>query len=156
MPVFYSQRMVITPPRKRIPGPAARKIWPLQLACYSVVLFFLACSQPVAMLDRVYVKNASGTRITDVRITHEPAQWFGTVNAILPQKSLDVGFGGHPILARRATVLWRDSDDVEWSLDIELPYDTSLEKAGRPMSLIYIIYPAGRLDVHLLESVQVK
>jgi len=108
------------------------------------------------MLDRVYVKNATSSKITDVRVSHEPAKWFGTVNSILPQKSLDIGFAGQPILARKAFVSWRDGDELEWTLDIELPYDQPLEKEGRPMSLIYIIYPSGRLDVHLLESVKMN
>jgi hypothetical protein len=45
---------------------------------------------------------------------------------------------------------------VEWSLTIDLLYDYVLIETDRPMSLIYIIYPAGRLDVHLLKSAQGK
>ncbi len=126
------------------------------LVVCSLVLLLSACGPSPAILDRVYVKNATGSRITDVKVNHEPAQWFGSVNTILPQKSLDIGFAGHPILAKKAFVSWRDGDDVEWSLEIKLPYDPVLAKAGRPMSLIYIIYPSGRLDVHLLGSVKVN
>jgi hypothetical protein len=135
-------------------GMARMKINSSALAFFSLVLVLSACGPPAAILDRVYVKNATSSRITDVKVNHEPAKWFGSVNAILPQKSLDVGFASQPILARKASVSWRDGDDVQWSLDIDLPYDHTLEKAGRPKSLIYIIYPSGRLDVHLLESLK--
>jgi hypothetical protein len=132
------------------------KNWLPVLTCFFLVLSFSACAKSSASLDRVYVKNATGSRITDVKINHQPAQWFGSVNAILPQRSLDIGFPGQPVPARKASVSWRDGDGVEWSLDIDLPYDQTLEKAGRPMSLIYIIYPSGRLDVHLLESLKMN
>jgi len=126
------------------------------LAFFPLVLVLSACGPSNAILDRVYVKNATSSKITDVKVNHEPAQWFGSVNAILPQKSLDIGFASQPILARKASVSWRDGNNVQWSLNIDLPYDHTLEKVGRPMSLIYIIYPSGRLDVHLLESLKVN
>jgi hypothetical protein len=132
------------------------KSWLPVLACLSLVLALTACVKSSAILDRVYVKNATGSRITDVKIHHQPAQWFGSVNAILPQRSLDIGFPGQRVPARKAFVSWRDGDGLQWSLDIDLPYDQTPQKAGRPMSLIYIIYPSGRLDVHLLESVKMN
>lgn len=132
------------------------KRWLQGLTCFSLVLVLLACARSPAVLDRVVVKNATASKITDVKILHEPTKRFGTVNAILPQKSLDLGLSGQPMLAREASVSWRDGDDVEWSLTVELPYGQIIGTQDRPMILIYIIYPSGRVDVHLLESIALK
>jgi hypothetical protein len=125
-------------------------------ACFSLVLVLMACGNSPAMLDRVLVKNATDSRITEIKVYHEPTKRYGAVNAILPDKSLDIAFSGQPMLARKATVSWRDGDDLEWSLTVELPYDQTLGRKGPPMSLIYIIYPSGRVDVHLRESIKIK
>jgi hypothetical protein len=132
------------------------KNWLSGLTCFSLVLVLLSCVKSPAMLDRVFVKNATDSRITDVKVYHELTERYGAVNTILPHKSFDIGFSGQPMLARKASVSWRDGDDLEWSLTVELPYDQTIGKEGRPMSLIYIIYPSGRVDVHLLESLKIK
>jgi len=128
--------------------------WPYIL-CLATTMLLSACARPPVVLDRVFVRNATNDRITEVKIHHEPSAWFGSANTILPQKSYDIGFSGQPLLTRQASVSWRDGDNRPWSLAIELP-DNSAGGESPSMSLVYIIYPAGRVDVHLLESVKLK
>jgi len=128
--------------------------WPYIL-CLATILLLSSCARPTVVLDRVFVRNATDDKITDVKIHHEPSAWVGSVNAILPQKSYDIGFSGQPLLTRQASVSWRDGDDRPWSLAIELP-DKPADAERPSMSLVYIIYPSGRVDVHLLESVKIK
>lgn len=130
--------------------------WLSLLVCVSLSLLSIACVSSPAMVDRVYVKNATNSRITDVQVRHEPTERYGSVSAILPQKSLDIGFSAHPLVARRASVSWRDSDGREWSYAVTLPSDRSSGKGGRTMSLVYIIYPSGLINVHFLESIKVQ
>lgn len=132
------------------------KSWLASLTCLSLLLILSACVKSPAMLDRVFVKNATTSRITEIKVHHEPTKRFWTFNTILPQESLDIRISGQPMLAREASVSWRDSDDLEWSLTVELPHEQTMGREGRPMSLVYIIYPSGRIDVHLLESITIK
>jgi hypothetical protein len=130
--------------------------WLTGLACFSVFWALTACAKSPAMLDRVFVRNATTSKITDVKIHHEPSAWFGSVNTILPQNSLDIGFANQPVMTRTASVSWCDGDSQKWSLTVELPDHQNAGAEGRPMSLIYIIYSSGRVDAHLLESIKVK
>jgi len=132
------------------------KSWLLLFVCVLFPLVLLACGSSQTVLDRVYVKNATNSRITDVRVRHEPTERYGSVNAILPHKSLDIGFSQRPLLARKASVSWRDADGKEWTYTVALPYGQSVGKDGVTMSLVYIIYPSGLINVHLLESVKNK
>jgi hypothetical protein len=47
------------------------KSWLSGLTCFSLVLVLLACGKSPATLDRVFVKNATDSRITDVKVYHE-------------------------------------------------------------------------------------
>lgn len=132
------------------------KRWLSGFICFSVFWALTACAKSPAMLDRVFVRNATTSKITDVKIHHEPSAWFGTVNTILPQNSLDIGFANQPVITRTASVSWRDGESQEWSLTVELPDHQNAGAEGRPMSLIYIIYSSGRVDAHLLESIKIK
>ena len=128
------------------------KNWLLWLACLSLVFSLLACAKPPVIIDRVLVKNATGSKITDVKVRHEPTNKFAAVNAILPEESLDIGFPGQPMLAQKALVRWRDYNGTEWSVDVNLPYDRTVAEGVRTMNLIYIVYPSGRVTAHLKES----
>jgi len=101
------------------------------------------------MLDRVVVKNATSGSITEVKVRHEPTRKFGAVNSILPQKALDIGLPGQSMLATQAVVSWRDSEGRDWSVAVPLPYDQSAAESGQLMSLVYVIYPAGRITAQL-------
>ena len=130
------------------------KNWLSFLVCVLLSLLLSACGSSQTVLDRVYVKNATNSRITDVRVRHEPTERYGSVNAILPHKSLDIGFSQQPLLARKAFVSWCDVDGKEWTYSVALPYGQGVGKDGVTMSLVYIIYPSGLINVHLLESVK--
>ncbi len=122
--------------------------------CFSLFLMLVACATTPAqldrvLLDRVLVQNATDSDITDVKVRHEPTNKFGAVNTILSHKALDIGFPEQPMLAIRAVVSWRDGDGREWTETVALPQDHSAAKSGRPMSLIYTIYPSGQITVAL-------
>ncbi len=128
------------------------KNWLSWFACLSLLFSLLACAKPAVMIDRVLVKNATGNKITDVEVRHEPTKKFGAVNTILPEKSLDIGFPRQPMLAQKALVRWRDDNGTEWSVGVNLPYDRTATEEMRTMNLIYVIYPSGRVETHLGES----
>jgi hypothetical protein len=121
------------------------------LVGFSLVISFMACAKPPVILDRVLVKNATTGKITDVKIRHEPAKKFGSVNAILPGEALEIGLSsmGNPMLAEQALVYWRDGDGVGWTTTLDLPYDQSVAEKKHPVKLVYVIYPSGRATVHL-------
>jgi len=60
------------------------------------------------LVDRVIIKNATVDKITDVKIRHKPTNKIGGVSAILPQKSLDIGFSPKPLIAVQAVIYWTD------------------------------------------------
>ncbi len=124
----------------------------LLLICISLVLTLSACARPNITLDRVIVQNDTAGKITEVKVRHEPTRRFGKVSAILPQRSLEIGLGRVQMLARQAVVSWRDSDGREWSVELDIPYDRSVAKEGRHMSLVYTIITSGRVTAHLKAS----
>ncbi len=126
--------------------------WLSRLACLSLIFSLLACAKPPVMIDRILVKNATGSKITEVKVHHEPTKRFGAVNAILPEESLDIGFSRQPMLAQKALVSWRDDNGTEWSVTVNIPYDRTATEEMHPMNLIYIIYPSGRVVTHLRMS----
>ena len=121
------------------------------LVVFSFVLSLMACAKPPVIVDRVLVKNATMSKITDVKISHEPTKKFGSVNAILPGEALEIGLSsrGNPMLAEHAFVHWRDGAGLIWTVTLDLPYDQSVAEDKRPVKLMYIIYPSGRATVHL-------
>ena len=104
------------------------------------------------MLDRVIVQNDTASKITEVKVRHEPTRRFGKVSAILPQRSLEIGLGRVQMQARQAVVRWRDGDGREWSVTLDIPYDRSVAQAGQHMSLVYTITTSGRVTAHLQAS----
>jgi hypothetical protein len=123
------------------------------LVVFSFAISLMACAKPPVIVDTVLVKNATTSKITDVKISHEPTKKFGSVNAILPGEALEIGLSsmGNPMLAKHAFVHWRDGDGLGWKVTLDLPYDQSVAEDKRPMTLMYIIYPSGRATVHLGE-----
>jgi hypothetical protein len=119
------------------------------LAILTLILVFAGCAKPPVMVDRVLVQNATGSKITDVKVFHEPTKKMGKVNAILPQSALDIGLPRQPMLARQAVVSWRDGMGRERRVKLELPYDRSLAKEKRAVSLIYIIHTSGSVTADL-------
>ena len=122
------------------------------LVCFILVLALLACARPPVTIDRVLVQNATASEITTVMVLHEPTKRFGKVNAILPEKALDIGLPGAKVLASQAVISWRDGEDREWSVTVDVPYDQSAAAAGQHMSLVYTIAAAGRVAAHLQAS----
>ena len=116
-----------------------------------VVLF--GCSKTPMMADRVLVKNASDWKVTEVKVRHIPTNRIGSVSAILPQKSLDIGFPKQPLLAHRAIVRWVDGQGQNRSDELDIPYDAAAAKAGKAISLTYILHPSGSVTAHLQDSI---
>jgi len=119
------------------------------LAILTLIFVFVGCAKPYVMVDRVLVQNATTSKITDVKVLHEPTKKMGKANAILPQSSLDIGLPRQPMLARQAVVSWRDSMGRERRATLDLPYDRALAKEKRAVSLMYIIHPSGSVTADL-------
>jgi len=123
------------------------------LVVFFLIISLLACAKRPVMIERVIVKNATDSKITDVKLKFEPTKKFGAVNAILPDEALEIGLSskGKPILADQALINWKDGGGLEWNVTLNIPYDLSVAKAKRPVRLVYIIYSSGRATVHLQE-----
>ena len=123
-------------------------------ACVLFVLFVAlsGCSKTPVMADRVLVKNASEWKVTEVKVRHIPTNKIGSVNAILPQQSLDIGFPKQPLLAQRAMIRWVDGQGQNRSDELDIPYDAKVAKAEKAMSLTYILLPSGSVTAHLQDS----
>ena len=122
------------------------------------VLFIVlsGCSKSPIMADCVLVKNASAWKVTEVKVRHIPTNRIGAVSAILPQESLDIGFPKQPLLADRAIIRWIDGQGQNRSDELGIPYDAAAAKAGRTMSLTYILLPSGSVTAHLQDSSLLK
>ena len=119
------------------------------------VLFvaFSGCSKTPMMADHVLVKNASDLKVTEVKVRHIPTNMIGAVSAILPHKSLDIGFPKQPLLAHRAIIRWIDGQGQNRSDELDIPYDAAAAKAEKAMSLTYILHPSGSVTAHLQDSI---
>ena len=124
-----------------------RKIYGLVFA-----LTLLGCSSPNVMLDHAIIQNATSSRITDVKVLHDPTRNIGQVSSILPQRSFVLGISGQPMLAKSATVTWKDQNGLRRKVEVSLPYDQTAAKEGRAMSLVYTIQPSGNVSVRLLRA----
>lgn len=123
---------------------------------YPLLLLLLltpACTKPPIMLDTVFVLNATEGTVTEVTVLHEPTKSFGKVNAILSGMALEIGLasGGQPLLAKRALIHWRDADGQEWSVTLDIPYESSIAKGDQRVGLKYVIYSSGRATVQFKE-----
>lgn len=129
----------------------------MKIKLYIVALLILlvglsGCSKKPVMADRVLVKNASAFKVTDVKLRHIPTNRIGSVSAILPNESLDIGFPKQPLLADRAIIRWVDGQSHGRSDELDIPYDAAVAESGKPMSLIYILHPSGSVTAHLQDS----
>lgn len=115
-------------------------------------LALMGCSSPHVMLDRAVIRNATTSKITEVRVLHEPTRNLAQVNAILPQNSFILGVSVQPLLAKSAIVTWKDQDGQRRMAKVALPYDPTVAKEGRAMSLVYTIQPSGGVSVQLMRS----
>lgn len=115
-------------------------------------LALMGCSSPHVMLDQAIIRNATTSRITNVKVLHEPTRNIGQVSAILPQRSFILGISGQPMQAKSATVTWKDRNGFQKKVKVALPYDQTAAKEGRAMSLVYTIQPSGNVSVQLLRT----
>lgn len=113
-----------------------------------VLLFLWACAKPPVLLKRVVVVNATNDRITAVKVLHLPTRKTGEVNAILPQRTLNIGFSEKLMLANQAVVSWMDGSGVTRKITLGLPHDKAAAKDGRALELIYVIHPSGEVTVY--------
>ena len=114
-----------------------------------LLLFQSGCARPPVLLNRIVVFNATGHKVTDVKILHLPTRKTGQVNAILPQKMLDIGFSGEPMLAHDAVISWHDMGGTQHEVSLLLPKDKVAAENGLIKELVYIIHPSGTVTVEL-------
>lgn len=104
------------------------------------------------MLDRALVINATTGIITEVTVRHEPTGKIGSINMILPQRSLDLGFPKQPMLAKEAVVTWIDQSGRQRRVEVALPDGSDGTGGGQSNSLVYFILPNGLVNVRLEHS----
>ena len=111
-----------------------------------------ACAGPRISVDRAVVHNATPGVIIDVKVLHQPTGKTGSVNKILPNRSLNLGFSKQPMLAKEAIVTWQDHNGQQRKIRVSLPYDREAAWGKQEMSLIYTIHPSGKVTVELNSS----
>ena len=111
-------------------------------------LLFQGCATRQVVLDRAVIRNDTARIITEVKVLHEPTGKTGSVNMILPQRSLELGFAGQPMRGKHAIITWRDHEGRQRRIELALPRGRTTGE-GRPMSLIYTIHPSGEVTVEL-------
>ena len=87
--------------------------------------------------------------IIDVKVLHEPTGKTGSVNKILPNRALNLGFSKQPMLAKEAIVTWLDQNGQQRKVRVTLPYDREAAWEKKGMSLVYTIHPSGNVTVLL-------
>lgn len=117
-------------------------------------LLVVGCARPHVLLGRTVILNATTDKITDVKVLHQPTNKSGSVNMILPQRTLDIAFSGAPMLADSAIVSWKDGQGVSREVALELPYNRTAADDGRLMNLVYVIYSGGIAKVYLKGSIR--
>ena len=99
------------------------------------------------MLERVLIKNATGTAIQDVRVLHHPTNASGAVSAIQPGLELDLGLPRQALKADSATVTWTDRQGRAHEVGVSLS-DLKDRFAGKQVTtLIYTVLPTGDVQV---------
>ena len=116
------------------------------------MLFLSGCATKHIVLDRAVVRNDTAWIITEVKVLHEPTGKTGFVNMILPQRSLELGFAGQPMLAKEAIITWKDHEGWRRKAKVDLPDNRDASGEEQTNSLVYTIKPAGDVRVHLEHS----
>jgi len=104
------------------------------------------------MLDRAVVFNDTAGIISEVKVRHEPTGKIGSINMILPQRSLDLGFSRQPMLAKESIVTWIDQNGRQRRVKVALPDGSDGTGGGQSNSLVYFILPNGLVNVRLEHS----
>jgi len=113
----------------------------------------LGCARPHVLLGRTVIVNATSDKITNIKVLHQPTNKSGSVNMILPQRTLDIAFTGAPMMADRAIVSWTDGQGISREVTLTLPYDQTAATDERIMNLVYVIHPGGIATVYLRRSI---
>ena len=108
------------------------------------------CMTPTVMLDRAMVVNATDGMVRAVSVRHEETLNTGSVNAILPGRTFELGFTGEPLRAQHASVRWLDNGGVLNKRVIELP--TAPAPEGQLMRLVYTLHADGNVSAALIPA----
>ena len=99
------------------------------------------------VINEASIQNDTSGTLHNVRVEHEPNGAVGTTNAILPQKSLNVGFDGRTMMADSCTLSWTDDRNQFYQKEIILPKNVSNDPTV--MHLYYRIGNAGKVTVEI-------
>ncbi len=123
----------------------------LRLLMLPLMLLSAGCasSRPV-MLHRAVVCNATPVELREVSVRHDPSGKGGSVSAILPGRTLDVGFSQQPLLSDRAVLSWRIGHGPVQTRSLSLRFDPPQDQS--PQILVYTIHADGDATARLVSD----
>lgn len=102
------------------------------------------------VINEASIQNDTKGTLHNVRVKHEPNGAVGATNAILPNKSLNVGFEGRTMMADSCIISWTDDQNQFYQQEIILPKNTNND--SNPMHLYYHIGEHGKVVAEIEET----
>ena len=90
------------------------------------------------VINQATIQNDTDGTLHNVRVVHEPIGKVGATNAILPHKSLKVGFDGRTMMADSCTISWTDDRNQFYQKKIILP-----KNVNNDPSIMHLHYRVG-------------
>ena len=101
------------------------------------------------VINQATIQNDTDGTLHNVRVEHEPIGKVGATNAILPHKSLNVGFDGRTMMADSCTLSWTDDHNQFYQREIILP--KNINNDSNVMHLHYRIGNGAKVTVEIAE-----
>jgi hypothetical protein len=102
------------------------------------------------VINEATIQNDTEGTLHNVRVKHEPNGTVGATNAILPHKSLNVGFDGRTMMANSCTISWTDDHNQFYQKEIMLPKNETNNPSE--MHLHYRIGANGKVVAEIEET----
>ncbi|CAA6677844.1 MULTISPECIES: hypothetical protein [unclassified Lentimonas] len=102
------------------------------------------------VVNEATIQNDTEGTLHNVHVRHEPNGTVGATNAILPHKSLNVGFDGRTMMAENAIISWTDDYNQFHQKEIILPKNATNDPTV--MHLHYRIGAHGKVTAEVVET----
>lgn len=102
------------------------------------------------IINEATIQNDTEGTLHNVRVKHEPNGAVGASNAILPNKSLNVGFDGRTMMADSCLISWTNDQNQFYPKKIILPKNVRHDPAQ--MHLHYRIGAHGTVAAEIAET----
>lgn len=101
-------------------------------------------------LDQATITNATNGTLHDVKVLQQPTNTVGATNALLPNRSFNVGFKGTDMMADHSIITWTDDSGNFHRQQIKLPQNEENDRQAK--NLTFTIYPDDTVTIRLNPS----